>query len=231
MATESVRASHSDRVWSDVVPVVRDWPHQVSATPVLGALTRKRGRTDVGVRGRRQDDTMRHIDSPMAAAELGHEILSVRQRPLVLISSASDSTYAFDPARVAHEIGDVADVVTIETGEVTYALERVLPEKAHVFGGAARSYPPDFGDAPDWWRSVLRFPERHDASELVDDALAQVTTMPEARELDRRSWVTATVELISGATGNVARLNSGTRVMVNADLLPPHIRLDRKSVV
>lgn len=174
---------------------------------------------------------MRHIDSPMAAAELGHEILSVRQRPLVLISSASDSTYAFDPARVAHEIGDVADVVTIETGEVTYALERVLPEKAHVFGGAARSYPPDFGDAPDWWRSVLRFPERHDASELVDDALAQVTTMPEARELDRRTWVTATVELISGATGNVARLNSGTRVMVNADLLPPHIRLEDALVV
>lgn len=174
---------------------------------------------------------MRHIDSPMAATELGHEILSVRQRPLVLISSASDSTYAFDPALVAHEIGDVADVVTIETGEVTYALERVLPEKAHVFGGAARSYPPDFGDAPDWWRSVLRFPERHDASELVDDALAQVTTMQEVRELDRRAWVTATVELISGATGNVARLNSGTRVMVNADLLPPHIRLEDALVV
>ncbi|WP_454157714.1 hypothetical protein [Microbacterium lacticum] len=169
---------------------------------------------------------MRHIDSPAAAADLGHEILSARQRPLVLISSDGESAFPFDPALVAREVGEAAEVVTIATGDVTFALERVLPQKTHVFGGAARSYPPDFGDSPDWWRSVLRFPGRHDTTELIDDALAQVTSLTGIRERDRRAWVTATVERVSGATGNIARLENGTRVMVNADLLPPQVQLE-----
>ncbi|QAY59538.1 hypothetical protein ET475_05765 [Microbacterium protaetiae] len=174
---------------------------------------------------------MRHIDSAAAATDLGYEILGVRRRPLVLISSDSDSTFPFDPVVVHRELADAADVVTIETGEATFALERVLPEKTHVFGGAARSYPPDFGAAPEWWRSVLRFPGRHDIEDLIDDALSQVISLTEAREHDRRSWETATVELVSGTTGNVARLENGTRVMVNADLLPAQIRLEDALVV
>jgi len=55
---------------------------------------------------------MRHIDSPAAAADLGHEILSARQRPLVLISSDGESAFPFDPALVAREVGEAAEVVT-----------------------------------------------------------------------------------------------------------------------
>lgn len=67
--------------------------------------------------------------------------------------------------------------MTISIGEATYALEILLPPKCHVFNGVARSYPPDFGEDPDWKRSLLRFPGR-DTEELIEDALAQVIVRP-----------------------------------------------------
>lgn len=156
---------------------------------------------------------MRHIDSPDGAREIASEILRERTRPLVLISAAPDGTFSFDPDTVAHGLSEDADVVTISTGEATYALENLLPPKCHVFNGAARSYPPDFGEDPDWKRSLLRFPGR-DTEELIEDALAQVIVRPVAEPV-RRVWTRATVERLSGsATGNVARLADGQRVIV-----------------
>ncbi|MEW2012675.1 MULTISPECIES: hypothetical protein [Microbacterium] len=161
---------------------------------------------------------MRHIDSPGAARELGAEILSPRRRPLILISSDESGAFLYDPEHVEREIGTDVDVVTISTGDTTYALQSVLPEKANVYGGAARSYPPDFHSAPDWWRSALRFPKHHSVEELIEDALAQVVTTI-AAPVERARWARATVERVSGATGNVARLDDGERVMIVADRL------------
>ncbi len=168
---------------------------------------------------------MRHLSTVPEATGLAEEILGARQRPLVLISSTDDGSFAFDPELVAREVGDDVDVVTIATGDATFALERVLPEKTHAFGGAARAYPPDFGSAPDWWRSLLRFPGRHSVDELIEDALAQVAVVAAQPTPVRRKWVSATVERVSGAAGNVARLDSGERVMVVADHLSPEISL------
>lgn len=174
---------------------------------------------------------MRHLETVAAAAEIADEILGARLRPLVLISTVEGDEFAYDPEFVARELGESVDVITIPTGEITYALERLLPEKAHVFGGAARSYPPDFGAAPDWRRSVLRFPGRHDVNDVIEDALAQVTTAATQPTIKRRRWVSATVELVSGASGNVARLDSGERVIVVADRLPPRLSLAVSLVV
>ena len=167
---------------------------------------------------------MRHIDSADGARVIASEILRERARPLVLISTTAEGEFAFDAETVAHGLDGDADVVTIATGEATYTLEKLLPSKAHVFNGAARSYPPDFGTDPDWQRSLLRFPGR-DEEDLVEDAVAQIVLRPVEAPV-RRAWTHATVELVSGsAAGNVARLADGQRVIVVADGLPPSVRL------
>lgn len=168
---------------------------------------------------------MRHVATTKDAVEIGHEILAQRDKPLVLISTIDDEALASDPEAVAREVGSDADVVTIKTGEATYSLENVLPPKSHVFNGAARSYPINFGADPDWHRSILRFPDRHTAEELIEDALAQVILRSVAPPVARRAWVTATVERVSGASGNIAKLTNGDRVIVVADNLPPNFAL------
>ncbi|WP_426516771.1 hypothetical protein ACPPVQ_18840 [Diaminobutyricibacter sp. McL0618] len=168
---------------------------------------------------------MRHIDTAPGAAALAEEILGERSKPLILISTTNDGALQFDLELIAREVADDADVVTIATGEATYALENALPAKSHVFAGAARSYPVDFGANADWRRSILRFPDRHSADELIEDALAQVTVSTRPATATRRAWVRATVERVSGASGNVAKLENGERVMVVADNLPAHLSL------
>lgn len=168
---------------------------------------------------------MRHIAAAHDVAKLAEDILENRHRPLVLISTTGDGSFAFDPDLIAREVGTDADVITIATGEATYSLEHALPEKSHVFGGAARSYPADFGADPDWRRSILRFPDRHTADELIEDALSQVVERSVVAPAVRRTWVAATVERVSGASGNIAKLANGERVMVVADNLPPYLSL------
>ena len=168
---------------------------------------------------------MRHIESAGAIAELAEAILGDRHKPLVLISTTGDGAFAFDPDQIAREIGTEAEIATIATGEATYALEHALPPKSHVFGGAARSYPADFGADPDWRRSILRFPDRHTSDVLIEDALSQVVVRSLATAAPRRTWVSATVERVSGASGNVARLANGERAMIVADSFPPYLSL------
>lgn len=168
---------------------------------------------------------MRHVDTQQAAARLAADILGVRSRPLVLISTIADGAFLFDPDVIARELVGAADVVTIATGDATYALERSLPAKCHAFAGAARSYPMDFGADPDWRRSILRFPDRHSTDELVEDALAQLAARTPAEPRPPRAWVAATVERVSGASGNVAKLDDGRLVMVVADHLPAALSL------
>ncbi|MHA3724457.1 hypothetical protein ACXR2T_11320 [Leucobacter sp. HY1910] len=175
---------------------------------------------------------MRHFDDSSEVAELARLILDARDRPLVVVSTVDASgSFGYDPAHVAHELDGDADVVTVLTGPLTYALESMLPPKAHVFNGTARSYPPSFGTDPDYRRSILRFPDRHPVDELVDDALAQVTAAPSAEPSLRPVWAQAIVERVSGATGNVARLADGRQTLINSDRLPPAISLGDGLVV
>lgn len=172
---------------------------------------------------------MKHVDTSAGAIDIAHEILADRHKPLVLISTTPEGDYAFDPEYVARELRGDADVITIATGDATYALEGLLPPKAHVFNGTARSYPPDFGADLDWQRSLLRFPGRS-ADDLIDDALAQVSVVTAAAPI-RRVWTRAVVELVSGAVGNLARLDSGQQVSVVPDELPATLKLSDALVV
>ncbi len=168
---------------------------------------------------------VRHIEAAHDVTALAEMILENRRRPLVLLSTTADGTFAFEPDLIARELGSDAEVITIATGEATFSLEQALPPKTHVFGGAARSYPADFGMDPDWRRSILRLPDRHTVDQLVEDALAQVTVSSVAASAAHRTWVGAVVERVSGASGNIAKLDNGDRVMVVADNLPPHLSL------
>lgn len=166
---------------------------------------------------------MKHVDTAAGARELAREILADRSKPLVLVSTTQEGEFVFDANLIARELRGDGSVATIATGDATYELEKLLPFKSHVFNGTARSYPPDFGSDPDWQRSLLRFPGRSN-DDLIDDALAQVTVHPVVTP-ERRTWVRAQIELVSGASGNIARLDSGQRVMVVPDSLPQSLRL------
>ena len=72
---------------------------------------------------------MRHIDSADGARVIASEILRERPRPLVLISTSADGEMVFSAETIAQALDGDADVVTIATGEATYALESALPPK------------------------------------------------------------------------------------------------------
>lgn len=173
---------------------------------------------------------MRHIDTADGARALAFEILSKRTKPLLLVSTDAEGMFQFDLERIEREVAGDVDVVTITHGAVTFALGDGLPDKANLHSGAARSYPTDFGEDPDWRRSILRFPDRHTDEELIEDALAQAVFVPVAEPV-RSEWIAAVVERVSGSTGNIAKLANGDLVRIVADRLPPTLSLSDALVV
>lgn len=171
---------------------------------------------------------MRHIATVFDAELLALEILRERAKPLVVVSTLPDSVnFDFDAEVIAGDLGTAADVVTIVTGEPTRAIERKLPEKCQVFGGAARSYPPDFGTDPDWVRSRLHFGQYADEARVIDDALSQVAGVVAAASAPAvvRERVVATVVSLSDDVGAIGRLEDDTLVRLNGDMLVPSVTL------
>ncbi|WP_136709623.1 hypothetical protein [Agromyces sp. H66] len=106
-----------------------------------------------------------------------------RTRPLVLVTTTHGSngtdvaaSVPLDPQRLLDEVGDVADVAVLPTGELSMHLDDLLPDMLQVYGGAGRSYPVGLAADPDWRRSPLRFPGRgapgRALDQLVSDAVA-----------------------------------------------------------
>lgn len=105
-----------------------------------------------------------------------------RDRPLVVVSTlhaAIDTDAAasvpLDAQYLLDEVGDVADVVVLPTGELSMHLDDLLPAMLQVYGGAGRSYPVGLAADPDWRRSPLRFPGRSPEralDQLISDAVA-----------------------------------------------------------
>ncbi|TFD39315.1 hypothetical protein E3T40_01380 [Cryobacterium sp. TMT1-19] len=98
-----------------------------------------------------------------------------RDRPWVVVSSPFGTTLPeIGIDQLAGQIGDVARVFLIETGELTRQLGDLLPAQFQVYGSAGRSFP--VGDAfADLARSRLRFTHgdpQHATDQLVTDALA-----------------------------------------------------------
>ncbi|MFE6735971.1 hypothetical protein [Microbacterium sp. NPDC057650] len=170
------------------------------------------------------------VTTPSEAEALAIRILAIRPRPLVLVSATPEGEFAFDGERLRQELGDVADVVTIATGRATHALEELLPPKTHAFGGAARSYPVDFGQDPDWSRSRLRFPGQADTDDLIADAMAQSVqqvrrTVESAAPAAIRRATGVVKGFIADDTRALVELGDGTTVTATGDLLPDTLPL------
>lgn len=80
-----------------------------------------------------------------------------RVRPVVVISRLPDLDQPrLDGESIAVELKGVADVVVITNGRPTYELERLMPRDTHIFGSAARVYPPGLKWTDDPYSSPLR---------------------------------------------------------------------------
>ena len=167
------------------------------------------------------------VVTPSQAEDLAARILARRTQPLVLVSTDPDGGFAFDVTRLRSELDGLADVVTIETGAVTRHLEQLLPPKSHAFGGAARSYPIDFGTEPAWTRSHLRFPDHATTDDLIDDAMSQnVQRTVETAASPRVRRATGIVQgFIADGSRAIVRLDDDTTVTATDALLPPDIPL------
>jgi hypothetical protein len=116
------------------------------------------------------------VESSVAVQQLANGLHdSGRDRPWVVVSSpfgAALPEIGID--QLSGQIGDVARVFLIETGELTRQLGDLLPPQFQVYGSAGRSYP--VGNAfADLARSRLRFTHgdpQHATDQLVTDALA-----------------------------------------------------------
>jgi hypothetical protein len=81
------------------------------------------------------------------AKELAEGLLDVRRpQPWCVISTPNDSNQAvFDVDAIEDEVASVCEVYVVWGGPATRTLQDLLPLDTHVFGGAGRTYPLDFG--------------------------------------------------------------------------------------
>ncbi len=74
-----------------------------------------------------------------------------RSRPVVAITTQpSLGGFFVPPAYLEEQLGELADVVAIETGDATWELAEVLPERLDVYGGAMRVWWPGLTLDADW---------------------------------------------------------------------------------
>ncbi|MGR0319437.1 hypothetical protein [Agromyces sp. ZXT2-3] len=161
-----------------------------------------------------------------------------RGRPLVVVTTAhgsSDSDAAasipLDPSRLLDEVGDVADVVVLPTGELSMRLDDLLPAMLQVYGGAGRSYPVGLAADPDWRRSPLRFPGRapeRALDQLVSDAVAHAHAAGLFARAPRRTrQVSGEVRgFIAGGSRALVVLDDGGMATIWAELTAPPTPLE-----
>ncbi len=156
--------------------------------------------------------THTRVDTLSAVTELACGLFDTdRDRPWVVVTSrfgAKDPE--LDADALVDEIGDVSRVFTIETGDLTRELSRLLPDRLDVYGGAGRSYPVGFTATTSTSESRLRFPQptaSHATGRLITDVLAHANAA---------GLFASTPEAAVAASGTVTGiLADGSRAIVN----------------
>lgn len=183
--------------------------------------------------------TAERVTTLDAVERLAARILDpARARPLVVVStvhgsSATDAAASvpLDPVRLLDEVGDVADVVVLATGEVSMRLDDLLPAMLQVYGGAGRSYPVGLAADPDWRRSPLRFPGRapaHALDQLISDAVTHAHAAGLFARAPRRARpVSGEVRgFIAGGSRALVVLDDGGMATIWAELTAPPTPLE-----
>ena len=81
-----------------------------------------------------------------------------RTRPVVAITTNSSlGRFLVDPDHLRQQLGELADVVTIETGDATWELAEALPDRLDVYGGAMRIWWPGLTPESDPYDHKLYF--------------------------------------------------------------------------
>ncbi|MEC5177060.1 exosome complex RNA-binding protein Csl4 [Cryobacterium sp. MP_M5] len=136
-----------------------------------------------------------------------------RDRPWVVVSSPfGTSVPEIGIDQLSTQIGDVAKVFLIETGELTRQLGDLLPPQFQVYGSAGRSYPIGPDAFADLSRSRLRFTHgdpQHATDQLVTDALAH------AHQAGLFALAPASVITVTGTVKGF--LLGGSRALVELD--------------
>lgn len=154
-----------------------------------------------------------------------------RDRPWVVVSTRFGETRPeIQIDDLTRDVSDIARIFLIVTGELTYELSDLLPDRFQVYGGAGRSYPtgPTVFDDPR--RSALRFayghPERA-TERLIADALGHAH---EAGLFEQHSAssvaVTGTVRGFLGGSRAWVELAGGGMATVWQELTFPPVPLD-----
>ncbi|HSP52218.1 MAG TPA: hypothetical protein VLO00_04910 [Cryobacterium sp.] len=172
------------------------------------------------------------VETSVAVQQLANGLHDAgRDRPWVVVSSPFGTALPeIKIDQLSSQIGDVARVFLIETGELTRQLGDLLPAQFQVYGSAGRSYP--VGDAfADLARSRLRFTHgdpQHATDQLVTDALAH------AHQAGLFALAPASVVTVDGTVKGfmlggsraLVELDSGGMATVWQELTYPPVPLD-----
>lgn len=108
--------------------------------------------------------TISTVQSFVADVLLSHE----RRQPVVALTTwHGDRVFPIDPDSLAGALGSAALVVTIPTGDLTWALSKAIPKRLDVYGGAARIWWPGLSAASDPYDNPLLFMTSRAHADLV----------------------------------------------------------------
>ncbi|WP_098464942.1 hypothetical protein [Isoptericola jiangsuensis] len=156
------------------------------------------------------------IDTLETAQDLAHRLLTPgRTWPVVAVSTAADADGPFvDVEALKAEIGDLAEVVLLTTGDPSWAFSHAMPPNTQVYGGASRVYPVDHEWVGLPRRSRLRFAYSGiDGGHVLQDLVHDVLGAALRAGLVGTPEVSPTASLVEGTVRGVV----GQRAFVDLD--------------
>jgi hypothetical protein len=185
---------------------------------------------------RRRGGTATIIDSPARAKSLAEHLLDpARTRPVVVVTTATGQPGPFiDVGAIVDAVRERADVYVLPTGNITFAMSYLLPERTQVYGGAGRVYPVDRTWQRDPYAAPLRFafgPAQGPAAtdSLIADALGAVNAVDlRLQRVDPPpEHVEGEVKALIAPSRAWVQIDDGRHAAIWQDLLRPGLPLGR----
>lgn len=139
---------------------------------------------------------------------------SKRTLPVVVISTPAQQTEPYiDVERIQREVGDVAELIVLPTGEPSWAFSEEMADMTQVYGGAGRVYPVGLEWVHDPSKAPLRFAfSKTEGERAGDQIIADALAMASAAGL----FASSGVQFATPFAGKVLGFAAG-RAMVRAD--------------
>jgi len=109
--------------------------------------------------GTRPPEHVVHVATRDEAHGLASRLLTPgRAWPVAVVSTPADGDGPYvDVDALKAEVGDLAEVVLVPTGDTSWGFSEAMPPRTQVYGGASRVYGVELAWADDPYRSRLRF--------------------------------------------------------------------------